>query len=167
MTFPGDPAAQESRNWQSPPPPPNTVAPDVTGYAAAPSVTDGWYQPPSGPIGQVRSTGMCMLLYIVTLGIYGLVWWYQTHEEMKRHTGQGIGGAVALILGLFVSIVNAFLTPAEVGSLYERRGQQPPVTALTGLWSALGWVILVGPIVWFVKTNNALNDYWRSVGAQG
>lgn len=143
-----------------------TAAP-VAGYSAAPPVTPGWDQPPSGPIGQVRSTGLCILLYIVTLGIYGLVWWYQTHEEMKRHTGQGIGGAVALILGLFVSIVNVFLTPAEVGNLYERRGQQPPVTALTGLWSALGWVILVGPIVWFVKTNNALNDYWRSVGAQG
>jgi hypothetical protein len=26
-------------------------------------------------------------------------------------------------------------------------------------------LILVGPIVWFVKTNAALNDYWKSLGA--
>jgi hypothetical protein len=26
-------------------------------------------------------------------------------------------------------------------------------------------LILVGPFVWFIQTNNALNDYWRSVGA--
>ncbi|WP_347351436.1 DUF4234 domain-containing protein [Intrasporangium sp.] len=147
------------------PPAPEGSAP--TGYWGAPPVTPGWDQPPSGPAGRVRSTGLSILLYVVTLGIYGWVWWYQTHEEMKRHTGQGIGGAVALILAVFVPVVNAFLTPAEVANLYERRGQHPPVSAITGLWSAIGWIILVGPIVWFVKTNNALNDYWRSLGAPG
>ena len=30
----------------------------------------------------------------------------------------------------------------------------------------LPWVfILVGPLVWFIKTNGALNSYWRSLGA--
>jgi hypothetical protein len=27
-------------------------------------------------------------------------------------------------------------------------------------------LILVGPLVWFIQTNSALNDYWRSVGAR-
>jgi len=27
--------------------------------------------------------------------------------------------------------------------------------------------VIVGLIVWFVKTNGALNAYWRSLGAQG
>jgi hypothetical protein len=27
-------------------------------------------------------------------------------------------------------------------------------------------LLLAGPFVWFVKTNNALNDYWRSYGAR-
>jgi hypothetical protein len=35
---------------------------------------------------------------------------------------------------------------------------------MTGLWYFPGVLILVGPIVWFVKTNGALNDYWRSQG---
>lgn len=116
-----------------------------------------------GPVGQVRSTGLSMLLYVVTFGIYGLVWYYKTHDEMKRHTGEGLGGGLALLLGFLVGIVMVFLTPSEVGKLYERRGQRPPVGALTGLWILLP---LAGAIVWFVKTNGALNSYWRSLGAR-
>jgi Domain of unknown function (DUF4234) len=116
-----------------------------------------------GQIGKVRSTGTCMLLFIVTLGIYGWFWYFNTHEEMKRHTGEGIGGVLALVLGIFVNIVMVFLSPHEVGRLYERRGERPPVSALTGLWVLLP---LAGAIVWFVKTNGALNDYWRSLGAR-
>ena len=121
----------------------------------------------SGPIGQVRGTGVSILLFIVTFGIYGWFYWFKVHEEMKRHSGQGIGGGVALILALFVSIVMPYITSAEVGGLYRRRGQAEPVSAMTGLWYLPGMFILVGPIIWFVKTNGALNDYWKSLGAQG
>lgn len=103
---------------------------------------------------------------IVTLGIYSWVWYFKTHDEMKRHTGAGIGGGIALLLAIVVSIVMPFLSSNEVGHLYERRGQKPPVTAVTGLWFLLlGWLLFVGAIVWFVKTNAALNNYWRSLGA--
>ena len=116
------------------------------------------------PIGQLRSTGTCILLTIVTLGIYSLFWYYKTHDEMKAHTGTGLGGGIALLLALFVGIVMPFITANEVGGMYERRGQAKPVSAATGAWIILP---LIGSIVWFVKTNGALNDYWRSVGAQG
>jgi hypothetical protein len=135
---------------------------------AAPATPAAYGQQAGGaPIGKVRSTGTCILLAIVTLGIYTWVWYFKTHEEMKRHSGQGIGGGIALVLALFVSIVMPYITSAEVGGLYERRGQEKPVSGATGLWNFPGAFILVGPIVWFVKTNGALNDYWRSVGAQG
>jgi len=121
-----------------------------------------------GPVGQVRSTGTCVLLTIVTLGFYTWYWFYKTHDEMKRHTGDGLGGGIALLLAILVGIVMPFLNSHEVGKLYERRGQAQPVSAVTGLWFLLlGWFFFVGAIVWFVKTNNALNEYWRSVGAQG
>jgi hypothetical protein len=134
----------------------------------------GLAQPPayalpvaSGELGKVRSTGGCVLLSIVTLGFYTWYWYFKTHEEMKRHSGVGLGGGVALILAIFVGIVMPFLTPNEVGGLYERRGQARPVSAATGLWALLlGWFFLVGLIVWFVKTNGALNAYWRSLGAR-
>jgi len=137
------------------------------GYGQMPGVpATAQYAQPTGPIGQVRSTGLQILLFFVTLGIWSLVYYYQTHEEMKRHTGEGVGGVLALVLSFFVGIVSPFLHSHEVGGLYERRGQHKPVSAVTGLWVIPGFLVLVGPIVWFVKTNGALNAYWRSVGAR-
>jgi len=158
MTEANDPPpAVQPQGDVVPPPPPSMPAPVYAGG-----------QLPATPIGQVRSTGTCILLTIVTLGIYSWYWYYKTHEEMKAHTGNGLGGPVALILAILVGIVMPFLTPNEVGDMYERRGQAKPVSAATGLWYLLlAWLFLVGPIVWFVKTNGALNDYWRSLGAQG
>ncbi|MGY1695984.1 DUF4234 domain-containing protein [Geodermatophilus sp. SYSU D00814] len=130
-----------------------------------PPVPAGAHFPPSGPIGRVRGTGVAILLTIVTLGIYSLVWYYSVHEEMKRHTGNGLGGGLALVIALFLGFVSPFVTSSEVGALYERAGRAKPVSGATGLWYLPGVFILVGPIVWFVKTNGALNAYWRSLGA--
>lgn len=140
--------------------------PSAPAYDAVPAVP-GSTALATAPVGKIRDTGTCFLLMIVTLGIYGLVWYFKTHEEMKRHTGTGLGGGIALVLAIFVGIVMPFLNSNEVGHLYERRGQKPPVSALTGLWVLLlGWFFFVGAIVWFVKTNGALNAYWRSLGAR-
>jgi len=156
---PPDPTSAATPSPASAPPPPYGV-PAVAGAAGA-------AVPPMAPVGKIRDTGTCFLLMIVTLGIYSWVWYFKTHDEMKRHTGTGIGGGIALVLAIFVSIVMPFLSSNEVGHLYERRGQKPPVTALTGLWALLlGWFFFVGLIVWFVKTNGALNAYWRSLGAR-
>jgi hypothetical protein len=162
------PATDHHHSFPAPSTPPDSSA-TVAPAAAAPLLPSAhqYAGPGTGPVGKVRSTGVCMLLCIVTLGVYSWVWYYQTHEEMKRHTGEGIGGALGLVIAFFAGIVSAFLSPAEVGRLYERRGQRAPVSAVTGLWAVLGVFVLVGPIVWFVKTNGALNAYWRSLGAQG
>ncbi len=161
MTEANDPTLSQQPDAVPPPPPPTGAVP-APAYAAAPAAVPGAM--PLGAVGTIRGTGMCILLTIVTLGIYSLVWYFKTHEEMKQHSGVGLGGAVALILALFVGIVMPFLTAGEVGGLYERRGQARPVSAVTGVWIILP---LIGSIIWFVKTNGALNDYWRSVGAQG
>ncbi|MFD2094047.1 DUF4234 domain-containing protein [Blastococcus deserti] len=121
---------------------------------------------PTGPIGKVRGTGVAILLCVVTFGIYSLYYYFANHEEMKRHSGEGIGGVLGLVLALFVGVASPFLLSHEVGGLYERRGQARPVSGLTGLWVIPGFLLLVGPIVWFVKTNGALNAYWRSLGAR-
>ncbi|MGH1561421.1 DUF4234 domain-containing protein [Mumia sp. DW29H23] len=151
--------APEARPLQAAPTPAADAAPYAPGVPQA-------YAPGSGPVGKVRSTGVCILLAIVTLGIYTLVWWYKTHAEMKRHSGTGLGGGIALLLAFFVSIVMPYITSSEVGGLYERRGQAKPVSGATGLWYFPGMFILVGPFVWFIKTNGALNAYWRSLGAR-
>lgn len=144
-----------------------TPEPNVWSPAASPAVPAQYVPAPGqGPVGKVRGTGACMLLTVVTFGIYCLVWFYKTHDEMKRHSGRGVGGTVALLLSIFIGVVPPFLTSSEIGDLYESRGQARPVTGLTGLWYFPGVFIVVGPIVWFVKTNGALNAYWRSLGAR-
>ncbi|ANH36868.1 hypothetical protein I601_0416 [Nocardioides dokdonensis FR1436] len=148
----------EQHPAQQPPPPPP--------YGHAPQA-HGQMQPlGAGPVGEVRGTGVAILLYFVTFGIYGIYYWFKVHEEMKRHTGQGIGGVVALVLALFVGIVMPYLTSSEVGTMQERAGRKRTVSAVTGLWYLPGIFILVGPFIWFVKTNGALNEYWESVGAR-
>jgi hypothetical protein len=120
-----------------------------------------------GQIGKVRSTWAVIGLNIITLGLYSFYYYFATHEEMRRHTGEGVGGAVGLVLAIFtLGLVTPFLLPNEVGNLYARQGRPRPVTATTGLWVLLGCFILVGPLVWLIKTNGALNAYWRSVGAR-
>jgi hypothetical protein len=63
-------------------------------------------------------------------------------------------------------IVSPYISSNEVGDLYERAGQRRPVSALTGLWYFPGiFLFFIGPLVWFIKTNGALNAYWRARGA--
>jgi hypothetical protein len=140
-------------------------APGPSGFGAMPAPGARRVQP-VGPVGQVRGTGLQMLLFVVTLGVWGFVYYFQTHEEMKRHTGEGVGGVVALLLSVFVGIASPFLLSHEVGGLYERRGWRRPVSALTGLWFFPGMFLLVGPLIWFIGTNMALNEYWRRLGAR-
>jgi hypothetical protein len=151
------PPAPPGMAGQQPPPPP---APYPGGYPAP------GFAPGAGPVGRVRSTGVCILLYFVTLGFYGWYYYYSVHNEMKQHSNRGIGGGIALVLAIFVGIVLPYITSSEVGALYETRGQQKPVSAATGLWAFPGALIIVGPFIWFIKTNGALNDYWQSLGAQ-
>lgn len=145
-------------------------------YGAAPQYGQlapaGHPQPPAsagrplGPVGRVRSTWAVIGLSIITFGLYSLYYHFATHEEMKQHSGEGVGGAIGLVLALFtLGLVTPFLLPNEVGNLYARQGRPRPVTAVTGLWVLLGSFILVGPLVWLIKTNGALNAYWRSLGA--
>ena len=116
----------------------------------------------TGNVGQPRGPGITLLLMIVTLGIYGIVWEYFVFEENKKWSGQGIGGLVAILLGLVCGVINIFLLPGEIKSIYEADGRESPVTPLLGLWILLP---LIGSIIWFWKCQTAINDFWVSKGA--
>ena len=111
--------------------------------------------------GSPRSVGIVILLYIVTLGIYGLYWYYVTHDEMKRETGEGLGGGIALLITIFAGIVMPFITANEVGRMYEKAGHAKPVSAATGFWVFPGALIIIGPFIWVAKVQGALNRYWE------
>jgi|SRR5688572_4890604 len=116
-----------------------------------------------GPVGETRSIGLSILWYILTLGIYGLYWVYKTQEEVKRYSGNGIGGVLGLVVYIVVWPVTFFVVPSEVRYMYEDLDSgESPVRGTTGLWILLP---IVGFIVWFVKVQRALNQYWESKGA--
>ena len=116
-----------------------------------------------GPVGETRSIGLSILWFILTLGIYGIYWVYKTQEEVKRYSGNGIGGVLGLVIYILLSPVTFFIVPSEVRYMYEDLdGGQSPVRGVTGLWILLP---LVGSIIWFVKVQGALNRYWESKGA--
>lgn len=116
---------------------------------------------PKPSAGTPRGVGVVILLYFVTLGIYGLYWYYITHDEMKRETGEGLGGGIALLIAILAGIVMPFVTANEVGKMYEKAGHAKPVSAATGFWAFPGIFIIIGPFIWISKVQGALNRYWQ------
>lgn len=120
----------------------------------------------SGPLGQPRGIGLSILLFVVTLGIYGWYWVFKTQEEMRRHTGDGLGGVLGLVVWLLVGAISAFVIPSEVGRMYARDGRTAPITGWTGLWLFPFGILVVPAIVWLVKVQGASNRYWESKAAE-
>ncbi len=116
----------------------------------------------SGPLGQPRGIGFAILISIVTLGIYTFYWVFKTQEEVKEHSGIGIGGVLGFVVYLLVSPVTWFLIPSEVGKMFKADGREAPFSGWTGLWILLP---LLGAFVWFFKVQGALNRYWESKAA--
>ena len=114
---------------------------------------------PSGPLGQQRGIGFAILISIITLGIYTFYWVFKTQEEVKEHSGIGVGGVLGFVIYFLLSPVTWFLVPSEVGKMYKADGREAPFSGWTGLWILLP---LVGAFVWFIKVQGALNRYWAS-----
>jgi hypothetical protein len=110
------------------------------------------------PVGVHRNVGVVIILSIVTIGIYSIYWQYRSFKEMKAFSGNGVGGAVGLVLAIFVGIVNLFLLPAEVGNLYAGGGQRRPISGLTGFWVLIP---LAGGFIWLIKVQSNLNRFWE------
>jgi len=118
----------------------------------------------TGPLGQPRGIGFAILMTIITLGIYSLYWVFKTQDEVKNHSGQGVGGVLGLVIYIVVSVVTWFLIPSEVGKMFTRDGRPAPFTGWTGLWLLLP---IIGAFVWFIKIQGALNRYWESKASVG
>jgi Domain of unknown function (DUF4234) len=118
----------------------------------------------TGPLGQPRGIGFAILMAIITLGIYTLYWVFKTQDEVKNHSGQGVGGVLGLVIYIVVSPVTWFLVPSEVGKMIQQDGRPAPFSGWTGLWLLLP---IIGAFVWFIKIQGALNRYWESKSSAG
>ena len=142
-----------------PPPdavPPSTPAPGAPQAAGAPAPVAATSQ-----LGKRRSAGLVILLTIVTCGIWTIVWSFQNGDELKRWSGQGLGGVAYLFITLLISPVTMFLLAGEVEQRYRDDGREPPITTIWGLWFLLP---IIGNIVWYLRIQGAINDYWTAHG---
>ena len=113
-------------------------------------------------LGKVRSPLVVILLSLVTLGIYSLYWQYASFKEMKAYSAEGIGGGLGLLFAILLGVVNVFLLPHEIGNLYAQEGKPAPVSWVTGFWVLIP---IVGGIIWIVKTQGRLSEFWEAHGA--
>lgn len=136
-------------------PPPGYGPPGAYGYAQVgvvpPHLGEIYYQP-----------WMNILLYAITCGIWGVVWSWRTHEDLKRYNGDGLGGVAALIICLLIPAVIMFTVPNEIEKMYHRQGWQSPVSTIWGLWCLLP---IIGQFIWYLKVQDALNAFWAHKGS--
>jgi hypothetical protein len=147
-----------------PPPPPESTPPPPAQQPNAP----GYYVtpvgvPPESIGGAYYRTGLTIFLTIITLGIWAILWSYRTNEDLKRYNGDGLGGVLGVVLYLLLSIVLMFTIPNEIKNTYERDGRESPISAVWGLWFLLP---LIGNIIWYLKVQRVLNEFWLSKGTQ-
>lgn len=119
--------------------------------------------PAGGPVGKQRGGIAVVLLSLITLGIYWLVYVFKTHSEIKRHSGVGLGGGLALVIAIFLGFLSPFLMGNDVKAMRIQAGWPQGVSALTGFWT---WLPLVGIFVFAVKIQNALNEYWTAAASR-
>ena len=162
----------EPPSGQGSPPPPQTsgLPPETSGPPPLPAPPVAPAQPwqPVGVVPEKLSdvyyrTGLTILLMIITFGIWGFFWTYRTSEDLKKYNGDGLGGVLGVVLYLLIAFALMFTIPNEIKNMYERDGRPSPVTALWGLWFLLP---LIGNIVWYVKVQRVLNEFWLSKGSQ-
>jgi hypothetical protein len=130
----------------------------MTNSAAPPPPTQGDSWADRGPIGKPRSVGLTIL---VTFGFWTWIWSYWNGEELKSYRRDGLGGVAFLLFTIFISPVTMFLMANEVEKLYVDAGEEPRITTMWGLWFLLP---LIGNIIWYVRIQNAINEYWQARG---
>lgn len=115
---------------------------------------------------KIRSPWAVALLPIVTLGIYGLVWWYKINKEMKAYgdaKGYDLGqNPTNSLLALFpggIIIIPALVTfwngTKRVQGASKLAGQEP----LNG-WIALLLYLFIAPGMW-AYLQVSLNNVWE------
>jgi hypothetical protein len=107
-------------------------------------------------------------LALVTLGIYGIVWWYKINRELRDYSaakGQPLENdptmsVLALVPG-FIIIVPPFwtnwTTPTRVAAIQEMSGERNRVSALLSL---VLWYFVLGTHIVYLQY--ALNAVWRA-----
>jgi len=89
-----------------------------------------------------RNIGMQVLLYVVTLGLYGIYWFYQTAKEMIEYKRLGGSAGLWTLLSVipFINLIAVWKYGGAVESLTEGRYNKILIFVL---WFFLPFVVLI------------------------
>ena len=83
----------------------------------------------TGPLGHPRGIAFAIVISIITIGLYTLYWIFKTQDEVKEHSGIGVGGVIGLViyilistfvvLNLFIAITVSAMEPQVIGEIHE------------------------------------------------
>ena len=113
-------------------------------------------------LGKRRSTGLVILLTIVTCGVWAIVSSFQNGDELQRWSGKGIGGVGYLLITVFISPVTMFLLAGEVEQLY--RDERARATDHDHLGSVVPAPTDRQPDLVHPYPGTAINSYWTAHG---
>lgn len=76
---------------------------------------------------QPRSVGMCIVLSIVTCGIYGLYWLYCIHEDVQTICGRpmSVSGGMVIVLSIITCGIYSFYWSYKMGQFLDNAKGNP------------------------------------------
>ena len=120
---------------------------------------------------KIRSPWAPALLPVVTLGIYGLVWYYKINREM-RDFGRARGtdelgdspgtSLLAITLGALI-VVPAILSLIHTGQRIQAAQRLAGIDPQMSGWLAIVMALLLPP-VFYAYEQSELNKVWERVG---
>lgn len=114
---------------------------------------------------QPRSVGLCIVLSIVTCGIYGIYWFYHVHEDVQTVCGRPMsvsGGMVILltiitcnIYGIYWSYKMGQFLDAAKGNPNGNSGVLYLVLSIFG-FNIVAWALMQSELNRFTTGENSL-----------
>ena len=112
-----------------------------------------------------RSVGMCVVLSIITCGIYGIYWYYCLNEDINEVTGRtGTSGGMVILFTLLSCGIYSIYWCYKMGEKLDaaRAEQGTPTGSLSILYLVLS-IFGLDIVAWALMQND-VNHYTPGTG---
>ncbi len=100
-----------------------------------------------------RSIGVMVVLWLITFGVYPLIWYCSFQNQLKKTTGKGFGGAGHFFVSIFTLGIYFIYWQYAAGKRLAMLGAEDKSV----LYLILAFVPLVGMICPFLMQSQANN----------
>jgi hypothetical protein len=125
---------------------------------------------------KIRDPWRVGILALVTLGIYGIVWFYLVNAELQRwakaHGAPGVGANPILVtIGYLIPVVNLAVwlwTLARIRRAQVESAGRPSMSWGSTIVAAIvGLVPLAGVVIWHEHVQHNVNLIWQPPARSG